>query len=56
MLAVFAISVGLNCRKFFELKLNQDGTDYETTAMMEYAPYLVRSNNFKKYFIKLRKL
>ena len=42
MLAVLAISVGLNCRKFFELRLTDDGTDFETTSMMEFAPYLVR--------------
>jgi hypothetical protein len=47
MLAVFTISAGLNCRKFFELRLTDDGTDYETTAMMEYAPYLVRQGILK---------
>ena len=42
MLSVFVISVGLNGRKLFELKSTEDGTDYETSSMMEFAPYLVR--------------
>jgi hypothetical protein len=44
MATVLAISLGLNFRKFFELRMSDDGNYYETTSLMEYAPYLVFSN------------
>jgi hypothetical protein len=35
----------MDCRKFFELRLTDDGLDFETTSMMEYAPYLVNTKS-----------
>lgn len=51
MAAVLALSLGLNGRKFFELRLAEDGSDYETTSLMEYAPYLVFSNIWQELIV-----
>ena len=39
--AVTFLSVSLNFRKFFEIRLNSKGDDYETTKLMESQFYLV---------------
>ena len=51
MLTVLAISVGLNARKFFEFRLDDEGQFYETTSLMEYPPYIVFSNTWQELFV-----
>ena len=51
MLFVTILSVSLNGRKFFEFTHNMDGSDYETTSLMEYKPYIVFSNTWQELVV-----
>ena len=51
MIFVTILSVSLNARKFFELQHNKEGTDYETTSLMEYPPYIVFSNTWQELVV-----
>lgn len=51
MIFVTILSVSLNARKFFELQFNKEGTDYETTSLMEYPPYIVFSNTWQELVV-----
>ena len=51
MIFVTFLSVSLNFRKFFELRLNKDWSDYETTSLMEYPPYIVFSNTWQELVV-----
>ena len=51
MIFVTILSVSLNGRKFFEFTHNMDGSDYETTSLMEYKPYIVFSNTWQELVV-----
>ena len=51
MITVTVLSVSLNARKFFEFQLNKDSSDYETTSLMEYPPYIVFSNTWQELIV-----
>ena len=51
MIFVTILSVSLNARKFFEFTHNMDGSDYETTSLMEYKPYIVFSNTWQELVV-----
>ena len=51
MIFVTFLSVSLNFRKFFEFRLNKDWSDYETTSLMEYPPYIVFSNTWQELVV-----
>ena len=51
MITVTILSISLNARKFFEFQLNHDNTDYETTSLMEYPPYIVFSNTWQELIV-----
>lgn len=51
MIFVCILSVSLNARKFFEFRINKENTDYETTALMEYPPYIVFSNTWQELVV-----
>ena len=51
MIFVTILSVSLNARKFFEFTHNLDGSDYETTSLMEYPPYIVFSNTWQELVV-----
>ena len=51
MITVTILSISLNARKFFEFQLNHDKSDYETTSLMEYPPYIVFSNTWQELIV-----
>ena len=51
MIFVTILSVSLNARKFFEFQHNEEGTDYETTSLMEYPAYIVFSNTWQEIVV-----
>ena len=51
MIFVTILSVSLNARKFFEFTHKMDGSDYETTSLMEYPPYIVFSNTWQELVV-----
>ena len=51
MIFVTLLSVSLNFQKFIQFRLNKDWSDYETTSLMEYQPYIVFSNTWQELVV-----